>query len=64
LATPTVVVAQAERKRDPPARRDVVKSRGPAAFGARVSVAVQATPRLAEVGHPHASIVWTGRRTT
>jgi hypothetical protein len=64
LATPTVVVVQAERKRDPPVRRDVVKSRGPATFGARVSVVVQAAPMLEVVGHPHASIVWTGRRTT
>lgn len=64
LATPTVAVVQAERKRDPPVRREVTTSRGPVTFGLRVNVAMQRMPTAEAICHPHASIVWTGRRTT
>lgn len=65
LATPNVVVAQIERKRDPPVRREMIKARGPAAFAQRAHVRIaHEQPQTAVAGHPRASIVWTGKRTT
>ncbi|HLP83968.1 MAG TPA: hypothetical protein VK157_06420 [Phycisphaerales bacterium] len=67
--TPVAVVMHAERKRDPPARREMAKSRGPAAFVARVALhedgcmrGVMARGGIAQ--RPIASCAWTGKRTT
>jgi len=62
--SPVTSAVQVERKRVVVARRVVEKSRGPVAFAARVVSGVETGSASGRAEHPHASVAWTGKRTT